>query len=125
MDDGATLMKRDAVKYIRDKAKSAYDKDSKCYISGLTEDLELHHFNSVSILCEKFCKERGYKLDDVLEWRDEFISLHQKELYEDVVTLTKSWHKRLHSVYGVRPLPSTAAAQAAWCERQRNKECPG
>lgn len=118
-------MKRDAVKYIRDKAKAAYDKDSKCYISGLTEDLELHHFNSISFLCEKFCKERGYSLEDVLDWRDEFISLHQKELYEDVVTLTKSWHRRLHSVYGVRPLPSTAAAQAAWCKRQRNKECPG
>ena len=121
-------MKRDAVKYIRDKAKAAYEKAGQCYISGSTENLELHHFNSVSFLCEKFCKAKGYLMEDVLEWRDEFISSHQSQLYEEVVTLNKEWHAKLHATYGVRPPPSTVNAQKKWCERQKLKQetsCPG
>ena len=37
-------LKRDAVKYVRDKAKSKYEKGTECHICGETEQLDFHHF---------------------------------------------------------------------------------
>ena len=37
-------LKRDLVKYVRDKAKSKYKKEAECYICGSTENLDFHHF---------------------------------------------------------------------------------
>ena len=38
-----TELKRDPVKYIRDKAKSRYEKASECYICGADTELDFHH----------------------------------------------------------------------------------
>jgi serine protease inhibitor len=51
-------LKRDKIKYIRDRAKSAYVKDEECYICGGVETLDFHHFFSVTELLNKWIKER-------------------------------------------------------------------
>ena len=42
-------LKRDAVKYVRDKAKSKYEKGTECRICGETEQLDFHHFYSLTV----------------------------------------------------------------------------
>ena len=42
-----TELKRDPVKYIRDKAKSRYEKASECYICGVDTELDFHHYYSL------------------------------------------------------------------------------
>ena len=45
-------LKRDLVKYVRDKAKSGYKKETQCFICGDTEKLEFHHFYGMTELLE-------------------------------------------------------------------------
>lgn len=116
--------KRDPIKHVRDKAKSAYEKGTECAVCGVSEDLELHHFHSLTILFEKWAKSKGYPLEtdeDVLAVRDEFIDAHKVELYDMVVTLCNQHHVKLHSVYGPKPAPTTAAKQARWIAKQADK----
>jgi hypothetical protein len=85
--------KRDAVKWIRDKAKSAYQKKGTCFVCGGVEDLELHHTHSMVLMMREWCGERGYPLntdEDVLKIRDEFIKAHHREIYEEVYTTSSS-----------------------------------
>jgi len=121
--DGTNL-KRLPVKYIRDRAKSAYTKDTKCFICGTEEALELHHFNTVDVLWEVWVRTNKIQIksvDDILLYRDKFIEEHKVELYDKVVTLCSSHHDKLHSVYGKAPLLSTAAKQENWVNIQRSK----
>ena len=116
--------KRVAIKWIRDRAKSAYDKQSECFICGTSEDLELHHTHGLTNLLEKWAKEKNYKLDtddDVLAIRDEFIGTHHKEIYEDVYTLCNKHHMALHRIYGKSPALHTASKQGQWIENQKRK----
>ena len=46
-------LKRDLVKYVRDKAKSGYKKETQCYICGETDKLEFHHFYGMTELRPK------------------------------------------------------------------------
>ena len=117
-------LKRDYIKYIRDRAKARYTetKGSDCFICGTTEELQFHHFYSVATLAAKWIKENGHKKEDVELWRDEFIDIHQQELYNEVVTLCKKHHMDgLHRVYTRTPAPSTAEKQKRWCQKQRDK----
>jgi len=119
-----TSKTRDPVKYIRDRAKSAYTKASYCKICSSTELLELHHYHSLTNLLEKFAKINNYSLDSdeaVLAIRDEFIETHQVELYELVVTLCNAHHKKLHSIYGIKPAAQTVTKQIRWVEIQKEK----
>jgi 5-methylcytosine-specific restriction endonuclease McrA len=121
MDD----LKRLEVKYVRDKAKSLYVKDSECFICGTTENLELHHFSSVTELWNKWKRENKINIssvEDILLHREPFIVQHNTELYDEVITLCKECHQgKLHKVYGLRPPLATAQKQKRWCERQRDK----
>lgn len=114
--------KRVAVKWIRDGAKSAYEKDTKCYICGGVAELELHHLASVNYLLETWAKKFNHDISTdagVLAIRDEFIQSHQRELYVDVYTLCNPHHVELHSHYGKSPLPHTVPLQQRWLERKR------
>ena len=116
--------KRDAIKHIRDRAKSAYEKDNKCYVCNSTESLELHHFSSLTNLLERWCKQQGYDIstdEAVLAIRDEFIEAHRAQIYDQVVTLCKKHHLLLHSVYGGKPALATAEKQQRWVEKQKDK----
>ena len=114
-------LKRDVVKYVRDKAKSGYQKGSECRICASKEKLDFHHFYSLTPLLHRWMATNKIQPDDVLDFRDRFISEHEAELYEHTVTLCHSHHLELHSIYGKDPCLSTAKLQARWVEIQRNK----
>ena len=122
------IQKRIPVKWIRDRAKGAYQKQSTCFICGGTQDLELHHTHSITLLLERWCQGEGIELDSdeaVLEVRDKFIELHMRELYQCVYTLCNQHHVKLHQIFGKAPSLSTASKQQAWVELQRDKWASG
>jgi lysyl-tRNA synthetase class I len=112
------------VKWVRDKAKAAYEKDSQCYVCGTSDDLELHHLTSITYLLDKWAAETGYDIstdEGILAVRDEFIETHRKEIYDEVYTLCNKHHTMLHGVYGKSPLPSSAPKQERWIQIQKAK----
>jgi len=118
-------LKRDEVKYIRDLVKSSYNKGKECYICLATQELQFHHYNSISELWDKFKKNNNVKItstEEIKIWREIFAEEHQKELYDDTVTLCKYHHMGvLHKLFGPSPSLSTAKKQKNWCEKQRKK----
>ena len=117
-------LKRDLVKYIRDRAKSRYKKDVECYICGSKESLDYHHYYSLTELLELWLIKNGLKIDsaeEIIQVRDVFIKEHSRELFEDAVTLCHKHHLRLHSIYGKQPKFITAKKQPRWVEKQREK----
>ena len=114
-------LKRDCVKYVRDKAKSRYKKSCSCYICGDTESLEFHHFFSLTPLLNKWLIKNNHSPNYILSLRDDFIEEHEEELYEHTVTLCKKHHLELHSIYGKDPCLSTAKKQMRWVKIQREK----
>ena len=75
-------LKRDLVKYVRDKAKSRYRKNDKCYICGETENLDFHHFFGLTELLDHWIQKQGIKVEteeDILSAREIFIEKHEKE----------------------------------------------
>ncbi len=112
------------VKWVRDKAKAAYDKKDHCYICGTTEDLELHHLASITLLLNAWADRKSYDIstdDGILAVRDEFIDEHHKEIYDDVFTLCNHHHVKLHGIYGKAPALNSASKQGRWIELQKAK----
>ena len=117
-------LKRDLVKYVRDKAKSKYKKGTECYICGATENLDFHHFNGLTELLEFWLRKKKIQVTEeegILRLRKQFIAEHTTELYDEAVTLCHEHHLRLHSIYGKRPKLITAKKQQRWVEIQRDK----
>lgn len=120
--------KRIPVKHVRDKAKSAYEKQDHCYICNTSQDLELHHLHSITVLLERWAQRCGYDIstdEGILQVRDEFIDSHRSELYDQVYTLCNRHHVALHGVYGKTPQPGSEPKQQRWIEIQRNKYTSG
>ena len=120
--------KRIPVKWVRDRAKAAYEKKTECCVCGSATDLELHHLHSVTILLDKWSEAKGYDISTdagILAVRDEFIDDHRVELYDQVYTLCNRHHVALHSVYGKAPRPGSEPKQAHWIETQRAKHTGG
>jgi 5-methylcytosine-specific restriction endonuclease McrA len=116
--------KRIPVKWVRDRAKAAYEKKSECYVCGTNLDLELHHLHSITILLENWAQKSGHDIstdEGILAVRDEFISEHHAELYDQVYTLCNRHHVALHGVYGKAPRPGSEPKQQRWIELQRDK----
>lgn len=117
-------LKRFFTKYIRDAVKSQYKKKGYCEICGTVEDLEFHHFSSLSILVNNWQKKNKIIIETAEEaflHRDKFIEEHLKEIYDDTATLCKSHHKKLHVIYGKSPALATSAKQARWVQKQKDK----
>ena len=117
-------LKRDLVKYVRDKAKSKYKKEAECYICGSTENLDFHHFYGLTELLEWGMKERGVVIeteDEILHLREVFIKENEDQVYNHAVTLCHMHHLKLHNIYGKRPRLITAKKQENWVEIQRKK----
>lgn len=112
--------KRAAVKHIRDGIKSNYKKKDECEVCGTSRDLELHHYNTVSILFYSYCDENNipYRTDEeVLAMRSAFYDAYWHELVEDTVTLCADHHKQLHKLYGREPELKTAPLQRNWVQK--------
>ena len=60
----SVLVKRDLVKYVRDKAKSKYKKQISCYICESNIDLDFHHYYGLTELLETWLKKEKYIIDD-------------------------------------------------------------
>jgi hypothetical protein len=93
-------LKRDLVKYVRDKAKSKYDKGTECYICKSTQNLDFHHFHGLTELLEIWLRKNKLKItgeEDILNLREQFIAEHTKEIYDAAVTLCHEHHMKLHS----------------------------
>ena len=117
-------LKRDLVKYVRDKAKSKYKKDTHCYICGSTENLDFHHFYGLTELLESWLRERDVTVkteEEILELREIFIKENEDKVYKQAVTLCHMHHLKLHNIYGKRPKLLTAKKQQNWVEIQRKK----
>ena len=117
-------LKRDLVKYVRDKAKSKYKKDTHCYICGSTENLDFHHFYGLTELLESWFKENDITVkteDEILELSEIFIKENEDKVYKQAVTLCHMHHRKLHNIYGKRPKLITAEKQQNWVEIQRKK----
>lgn len=120
----ANTNNRIPVKWVRDRAKAAYDKKDHCYICGTGSELELHHTHSITLLLNDWAQKKRYDIstdDGILAVRDEFIADYHKEIYEDVYTLCNKHHVKLHGVYGKAPSLSSAKKQGAWIEAQKAK----
>ncbi|MGA1773149.1 MAG: hypothetical protein ACO387_03465 [Flavobacteriaceae bacterium] len=119
-----TALLRDPIKYVRDKAKARYNKGSHCEICDSTENLDFHHYYTMTPLFNKWCKDKKYTVkvvDDILSIRDEFISDEEDKIYNQTVTLCHEHHMKLHSVYGKDPALFTANKQMNWVKIQREK----
>ena len=117
-------MKRYFIKYIRDGAKSGYDKSGKCYICGSEEGLDFHNFFSLSELVANWTKKLKLNITtekEAFEYSDKFIEDHKQELFNDAVTLCHQHHQKLHSIYGRNPKLVTGPKQRRWVELQREK----
>ena len=76
-------LKRDLVKYVRDKAKSGYKKDTQCFICGETENLEFHHFYGLTELLDSWLKSNEITVktvDQIMELREDFITQYKNEI---------------------------------------------
>lgn len=119
-----TSNNRIPVKWVRDKAKAAYDKKDFCYICNTCNDLELHHTHSITLLLDNWATKNKHDIstdDGILAVRDEFIAAYHKEIYEDVFTLCNRHHVKLHGIYGKKPPAHTADKQVRWIELQKQK----
>lgn len=117
-------LKRLPIKYVRDRAKSRYVKDSCCYICEADDRLDFHHLFTVDVLFEKWAKTKNILInsaEDIIAVRDDFIEQHEYEMFEYAKTLCNNCHKRLHTIYGQRPPLSTAPKQERWIEKQRER----
>lgn len=116
--------KRIPVKWVRDRAKAAYDKKDHCFVCGTREDLELHHLQSITLLLNEWADRKSYDIttdEGILAVRDEFIEEHHVQLYDWVYTLCNTHHVKLHGVYGKAPTLASAPKQSRWLEIQKTK----
>jgi len=114
-------LKRDCVKYVRDKAKARYKKGTNCFICGDTANLDFHHFYSLTPLLNLWIAKNRLDPNDVVDFREQFIEEHYRELYKEAVTLCRQHHQKLHSIYGKFPNLGTAVKQRRWVKIQRDK----
>ena len=120
----ANTNNRIPVKWVRDRAKAAYDKKDHCYICNTSQELELHHTHSITLLLNAWAERKSYDIstdEGILAVRDEFISDYRKEIYDDVYTLCNKHHVKLHGVYGKAPSLASAPKQNNWIEIQKSK----
>lgn len=116
--------KRIPVKWVRDRAKAAYDKKDHCFVCGTSEDLELHHLQSITLLLNEWADRKNYDIstdEGIIAVRDEFIEEHKVQLYDWVYTLCNAHHVKLHGVYGKAPTLVSAPKQSRWLEIQKAK----
>lgn len=120
-----TLMRLEA-KYIRDGIKARYPDKLACQICGTTDELENHHYHTVTLLWNQFKKNNGIVIKDadhIMSVRHSFYEQYERQLIspEEVVCLCNTHHLKLHSIYGKDPSLATSEKQKRWVGIQRGK----
>ena len=119
-------LRRIPIKYIRDYIKKDYKPRDECYVCKCKNKLELHHMYSISQLFEVWCSKNAISEVDSVDvikdirvkfYNDEFDKLNNENLY----TLCKVHHERLHNIYGQRYTNNMAPKIIKWLELQREK----
>jgi len=118
-------LKRDEIKYIRDGIKTQYPKGDSCEACGGTDNLQYHHYTSLTPLWNKWKKKNDIVVKDadhMLELREYFYDDHAYEVIDYGVTLCTTCHNvKLHGVYGKVPGLGTAKKQERWVKKQAIK----
>lgn len=120
--------KRVAVKHVRDGIKSQYPKGHKCEICGTSQDLEYHHYATLSLVFRDYCSSNNISVDtdeQVIAMRDKFYEDNWEAVVLDGVTLCNTHHKALHKLYGKQPELNTAKKQKHWVHRMFEKSTNG
>ena len=100
-------------KYLRKAVhNSGWDrKDTKCFISGRTDDLEAHHskasfafivansLHELDLPYHKYVDE--YSSEELGQIKAEVLKEHREKAVN--ITLNKEVHKELHKIYGKMP----------------------
>jgi hypothetical protein len=116
--------KRVATKHIRDGIKSKYPEKVECAICGTKNDLEGHHYTTLSLLLKQYCMEHNIPIntdEEVLAMRDAFYEAYWFEVVEDMVCLCEEHHRLLHKTYGREPSLGTASKQKNWVIKMKHK----
>jgi len=126
MSSNTSSLLRLEVKYIRDGVKSNYPIKVACRICGVTEELENHHYHTMTLMWNKFKKDNKIVIKDpehIMEVRKDFYEQYWDKLVSDqeLVCLCKAHHLKLHSIYGKDPSLATAEKQKRWVNIQRGK----
>jgi 5-methylcytosine-specific restriction endonuclease McrA len=120
-------LKRLPVKYVRDFIKKDYVYGVECFVCRSKDSLELHHLYSISELWNEWLDK--YKIDSdcltierVMALREVFYEEHKHLLgQENLYTLCKTHHLRLHSIYGARYSNWRSEKVKSWLESQKDK----
>lgn len=114
------------VKWLRDGIKSKYKEKEPCYICGSEQQVELHHLYSVSELWNTWLRTNKVTIisdKDVLDNRRQFEQDNEQFLHNDnLFSLCKVHHQRLHHLYGKSYSNYMAAKVLVWINTQRDKE---
>ena len=100
-------------KYLRNAVhRSGWDKkDTKCFISGRTDNLEAHHskasfafivansLTELNLPYHKYIDE--YNTEELSQIKAEVLKEHREKAVN--ITLNKEVHKELHRIYGKAP----------------------
>lgn len=116
--------KRVATKHIRDGIKSQYPEKVKCAVCGCTHDLEGHHYKTLSLVFEDYCRKNNISVktdEEVLAMRDQFYADNWEAVVTDMVTLCNEHHVALHKVYGKQPPLATYKKQKHWVQKMFEK----
>jgi len=121
-----TNLKRLPVKFVRDYIKKDYKLKDCCFICGSTQNLELHHLYSVSELFNQWCvknKIQTIKDDEHIKTlRVQFAQDCAVDLsHDNLYTLCKEHHVRLHNIYGQSYANHIASKVKAWIYLQKEK----
>lgn len=113
------------VKCVRDGIKSQYGKTDRCAICDSQEDLEFHHYNSVTLVVDNFISINNLEVptdkDQMVQLRERLYEERRYELVEDAVTLCHEDHMKLHKLYGDVPPLNTVEKQKLWVTKMRDK----
>ena len=108
------------VKQIRDKQRSTEQQKISCFVTGRTDNLELHHLYSLSDLVNTFLLRNTLTSDNRSELRDKFLAEFRDKVDEQYV-LTKEVHARLHNLFGGKYSVGVVPKVRTWLTNQRAK----
>ena len=110
------------VKMVRDGTRTHLKEADKCYITGETEELEVHHLYTLSALVNEYVQKHNIAITDEnkVEVRAEFIAAHPNEIQSQYV-LAKRMHTKLHVIFGLNYPTHYVPKVLRWMDKQKER----